>query len=155
MTPMPSMSTPLPPLPDPASEPWFYQGVLARRAFAWLVDTVLILLLALLAVPATAFIGAFFFPVLLLAVNLVYRWATVARWSATPGMLLAHLELRGAHGGRLSTGEAVLHGTAFTLIAASMLGQIASIALMALSPRGQGLHDLLTGAVMLNRPESG
>jgi len=150
---MTSLATSLPPLPDPLSEPWFYRGVPARRAFAWLVDSVLIVLLALLAVPATAFIGAFFFPLLLLAVNVFYRCASVARWSATPGMMLAHVELRGPHGGRLGAGEAVVHGIAFTLIAASVLGQIASIVLILASPRGQGLHDLLVGSVALNRPD--
>ena len=45
-------------LPDPARQPDFYAGVPLSRALAWVMDMVLIAILAALFLPFTAFLGA-------------------------------------------------------------------------------------------------
>ena len=81
-------------LPHPDTHGEFYADVPTKRFLAWLVDSVLILLLTLLAIPLTAFTGLFFFPFLWLTVSAVYRIASLSRSSATPGMRLMAIEIR-------------------------------------------------------------
>ena len=55
-------ATAMPGLPDPTTQSQFYDGVLFKRAFAWVIDVVMIAILCLLVLPFTAFTGVFFFP---------------------------------------------------------------------------------------------
>ena len=50
--------------PDPLTDPKFYRDVTAKRLLAWVVDMLLVSLLAVIIVPFTAFTGLFFFPLL-------------------------------------------------------------------------------------------
>jgi uncharacterized RDD family membrane protein YckC len=139
-------------LPDPVRHAAFYEGVAAKRALAWGIDSVITGLAALLVLPFTAFVAVFFFPLLFGVVNLAYRCVTLANFSATPGMWLLGVEFRQADGSRLDAPTAVLHtlGTMFTWT--TVLPQVASAALMAMHPRGQGLTDLVLGTVAIRRP---
>ena len=96
-------------LPDPVTKPDFYDGILFKRAAAWVIDVVLIVLLGLLVLPFTAFTGVFFFPVLILVVGFVYRWFTLSGNSATWGMRMMGMELRDRDGLRLQSGTALAH----------------------------------------------
>jgi len=140
------------PLPDPNLRPEFYADVALKRLGAWVVDTVLIVLLTVLTVPFTGFLALLALPLVYLALNLGYRTATLARWSATPGMLLLAIEFRGADGHRLDSTTAFLHSLGFTLSTMFVLPQIGSVVLMLITPRGQGLSDHILGTVALNRP---
>ena len=139
-------------LPDPDRHAAFYRGTASRRLAAWVADTLVTGLLTVLIVPFTAFTALFFLPLLYLAVNGAYRWATLAAWSATPGMALAGIELRAGDGGRLSGAMAFAHTAGFMLSWAFVLPQVASVALMAISARGQGLTDMLLGTAAIRRP---
>ena len=86
-------------LPDPASQPEFYQGVVLKRGLAWVFDAILIAILSALVLPFTAFTGIFFFPGLMLVMGFFYRWFTLAGGSSTWGMRLMSIELREADGG--------------------------------------------------------
>jgi uncharacterized RDD family membrane protein YckC len=141
-----------PGLPDPEAAPAFYAGVPAKRLLAWVIDSVLILLLALVAVPLTAFAGAFVFPLLWLAVGLVYRIATLANASATPGMRLAGIELRDRQGRPFDLAHAALHTIGYSISIGTVIVQAGSIALMLTSARRQGLSDLVLGTAAINRP---
>jgi len=138
-------------LPDPERQPGFYAGVPAKRLLAWVVDTVLILLVCVAILPFTAFTGLFFFPFLMLVVGFVYRVATLAGGSATWGMRFASIEFRTATGERFDTGTALMHTLGYSVSIAMPLLQVLSIVLMLTGARGQGLTDHILGTVALNR----
>ena len=119
--------------------------------FAWVVDSVLITVVAVILVPLTGFVGLFVWPAFYLAVGFAYRVVTLANSSATPGMALAGIELRSADGARLDFGQAALHTLAYSISLAFFLLQLGSIVLMLSTARGQGLPDHLLGTVMLRR----
>lgn len=141
----------LPGLPDPATSPEFYDGVILKRGFAWVVDAILIGLLTALVVPFTLFAGLFFLPVLYMVLGFLYRWVSLARGSATPGMRLTAIEVRDRFGMPLDSGAALLHTTGYTLSVLVFPMQLVSIALMLISERGQGLTDHVLGTTALNR----
>jgi uncharacterized RDD family membrane protein YckC len=138
-------------LPDPATKPAFYDGILFKRAVAWVIDVVLILLLGLLVLPFTAFTALFFFPVLMLVVGFIYRWFTLSGKSATWGMRMMGIELRDADGLRLQSGTALAHTFGYTVSVAMAPLQLISILMMIFSARKQGLTDHLLGTAALNR----
>lgn len=139
-----------PPFPDPERQPEFYAGVPAKRLFAWVVDMVLVFLLALLVVPFTAFTGLFFFPFLMLVIGFFYRVATLAGGSATWGMRLMAIEIRDARGHRLDFPTALLHTLGYTVSIAIFPVQLVSIVLMLVTSYRQGLTDHVLGTVALN-----
>ena len=138
-------------LPDPDTQPEFYADVPAKRLVAFVVDTLLIIVLSLLVVPFTAFTGLFFFPVLMAVIGFAYRVVTIARGSATWGMRLVAIEFRAADGRRFDIGLAFAHTLGLTISFALPLLQVASVVLMLTRPRGEGLSDLVLGTVALNR----
>lgn len=138
-------------LPDPARQPEFYDGVPTKRLLAWCVDMLLIFAASALVATLPLFIGWFFFPAIVLTISLIYRIGTIASRSATPGMRLFNIELRNREGQHLDGSEAALHTIAYLIASAFFIPQLVSIGLMLLGDRGQGLHDLLTGVVALNR----
>ncbi|MEM1129828.1 MAG: RDD family protein [Pseudomonadota bacterium] len=139
-------------LPDPDYQAEFYQGVAAKRLLAWVVDTLLVLLISVLILPFTLFVGLFFFAFLFMGVNLAYRVISIARNSATPGMRLMAIELRGADGARLDTPTATFHTLIYMCLMTIFPLQIVSAILMAVSARGQGLQDMALGTAAINRP---
>lgn len=142
-------------LPDPETQRDFYAGVPFKRLLAWVVDVLVAAAITLLLAPvvllATAFAGLFLLPGVFAAVSIAYRIATLASGSATWGMRLMAIELRGPDGGRLTPGLAVAHTLLFALASAAPPVQLLSAALMAFGPRGQGLGDLLLGTAAVNR----
>lgn len=138
--------------PDPERHADFYDGVLVKRFLAWLFDLVLIALITALIVPFTAFTALFFLPVLFLTVGFFYRWITLSGRSATWGMRLMSIEFLDRQGRRFDPATALLWTTGFSLSMGFVLPQILSAVLMILSPRGQGLTDLVLGSVAINSP---
>lgn len=136
-------------LPDPDIQAEFYSGVVPKRLFAFVIDTVLIFALSAVIVPFTAFLGLLVWPALYLTVGFVYRVATLANGSATLGMRFCGIELREHSGARLDGGTALLHTVGYTISMAVFVLQIISILLMLTTARGQGLSDHLLGTVML------
>jgi uncharacterized RDD family membrane protein YckC len=143
------------PLPDPELMPEFYAWVPAKRLAAWAVDTLLILALTAVVLVATALLTLLILPVLYAAVNIAYRTVTLARWSATPGMALMAIELRDGRGLRLDAMTAFLHTLGYTVSVLLVPLQVASVALMLITRRRQGLTDLVLGTAMINRPVAG
>lgn len=139
-------------LPDPATMPAFYEGVLIKRAAAWGIDVVLIGLLCVVVLPFTAFTGLFFFPFLMLVVGFIYRWLTISNKSATWGMRMMGLELRDRDGLRLQSGTALAHTMGYSVSVAVAPLQLLSVLMMIVTERKQGLTDHLLGTAALNRP---
>lgn len=138
-------------LPDPDRQREFYQDVASKRAFAWLVDMILISVISLIVVIFTFGIGLFFYGIIALIVSFLYRFLTIASTSATPGMRLMAIELRNFRGERLDSTTALLHTLGYLSSVAFVFPQIVSIVLMATSRRGQGLSDMVLGTAALNR----
>ncbi len=108
-------------------------------------------ILTALIVPFTAFTALFFLPVLFVVVNAVYRWVTISSGSATLGMRMTAIEFRRADGQVFDAGTAFVHTLGYLISASMVLPQVLSVALMMLSPRGQGLTDMVLGSVAINR----
>lgn len=141
-----------PGLPDPQHERAFYANVPAKRLVAFVVDLAITLAFSVVALPLTAFLGLFFFPVFMAVIGFAYRALTLALGSATWGMRLMAIELREADGLRLRPLTALLHVCGLYLSFALMPVQVISAVLMAVPGRGQGLTDLVLGTAMINRP---
>lgn len=138
-------------LPHPDNQPEFYQSVAVKRFFAWIFDTVVIVLLSATLVLLTAFVGAFIWPILYLTVGFIYRVVTIANGSATWGMRFVGIELRDAYGARLDTGLALAHTAGYTVSMAIPVIQVISVIMMLTSARAQGLTDAFLGTVALNK----
>ena len=137
--------------PDPDIQPEFYEGVLTKRFFAWAVDAIVIALITVLVLPFTAFTGIFFFLPLMALVGFVYRVATLANRSATPGMRLFSMELRTGADQRFSLFTALAHTLGYYVSVAVAPLQLISVVLMCISARAQGLTDMLLDTVPMNR----
>ncbi|WP_342075487.1 RDD family protein [Yoonia sp. SS1-5] len=138
-------------LPDPARNPAIYRGVVLKRALAWVFDMVLIVILCVLILPFTAFLGVFFFPVLMLVIGFIYRWFTIAAGSATWGMQIVGITLRDHRARRLSSETALLHTLGYTVSVAVAPLQLISVLMMVFSSRKQGLTDHLLGTAAINQ----
>ena len=136
---------------DPLAPVAVFDGVPARRALAWMLDTAFVAFLVTLIVPFTGFLALFFLGGLYLVVNVTYRWIGLARHSATLGMRLAGVELVDMRGGRIDGASALAHTLGYALSVAFVFPQVISVALMAFSRRGQGLTDHVLNTVMINR----
>jgi uncharacterized RDD family membrane protein YckC len=145
------MSTHFSHLPDPAMQPEFYADVPMKRLVAWIVDTVLIVIICLLILPFTAFTGLFFFPLMVLVVGFAYRVVTITNRSATWGMRLMAIEFRDSSGERFGPGLATAHTFGTSVSFGMPLLQVVSVVMMLTTARAQGLTDHLLGTVAVNR----
>lgn len=142
-------------LPDPQLRPTYYDNVPSKRLFAWLIDSVFILILTIVAVPFTFFSALFFFPILWVVIGFMYRVVLLSAGSATLGMRLLAIEFRNHSGRRFGFGEAFLHTLIFSVTFSMVVPQLISIFLMLFSSRGQSLADLVIGSSAINRPAAG
>lgn len=137
-------------LPDPVRDAELYADVPTKRLFAWVIDVVLISLITLLLLPVTLFTAIFYLPFLYALVSFLYRWVTLSRRSATPGMRMAAISLRQSNGDAFDTTTAFLHTAGYFVSLAVFPLQLISIAAMLIGERKQGLTDLLLGTAALN-----
>ncbi len=138
-------------LPDPDSQPEFYQSVTTKRFFAWLFDIAFISLLCTVAILLTFGMGFFILALIYAVVSFVYRVVTIANGSATLGMRFMGIELRDAFGARMDTGKAIAHTAGYFVSMAFPVLQIISVIMMMTSARCQGLTDAFLGTVMINQ----
>ncbi|MBV7379378.1 RDD family protein [Maritimibacter dapengensis] len=138
-------------LPDPDYQSEFYADVPAKRAIAWVIDTLIVVFIVAIAIIATVGIGFFFAGFLWLVIGFIYRVVTLANGSATLGMRIASIELRRGDGTRFDLGTAIMHTLGYSLSMSFVLPQVASIILMLTNERGQGLTDLVLGTAAINR----
>ena len=137
--------------PDPSTQPEFYADVPMKRLLAWIIDSIIIALMSLIALIFTAFTGVFFFPVLMLLTGFAYHTITLSRGSATWGMRVMAIEFRTARGELLDLPTAALHTLGYTLSVAFVMPQVISVVLMLTGARAQGLSDHVLGTVAINR----
>lgn len=137
-------------LPDPEIQPEFYRDVPLKRALAWVVDLIVTLALALIGLVFTLFIGAFFFPVLFAVVSIAYRTVMLAKYGATFGMMLTALKWRHLNGRAPDATAALAYSGMHAALWTFFPLQIASIAMILISPYRQGLHDYMLNTTMLH-----
>lgn len=143
-------------LPNPSSDPQFYARVPYRRLVAWIIDSVIIVVLAVIAALIfgimTLGIGFIIAPIVGATVSFTYRCMFLATKSATPGMMVMGIEFRTLSGARFELKEAAIHTLAFMVVFMTFFGQVASAILMGTTEYGRGLPDLLLGSTAINRP---
>lgn len=143
-------------LPDPDTDPQFYDGVVIRRLFAWFIDVTVILVigvpLAFVFGLVTLGFGFALFPILVAGVGFFYRTITITNRSATWGMRLLGIEFRRHDGSRFDFLTAVLHTALYTVSIGMVFVQMASMAAMVGTRYGQGLPDLVLRTTAINPP---
>ena len=147
-------------LPDPDRDRQFYDGVPMRRFVAFVIDTVLILAMDVVAIAVLSVLGVVTFGLTWLlmgvawfALGFAYRVLTLGSGrSATPGMRLTGIEIRNSRGGRLSMNEALVHTGGLYVVFFFMPLIAISAIMMAVGSRGRGLHDLPLGSTAINTP---
>jgi len=144
--------------PEPITRPDLFEGVLWRRTMAYLIDAccigalivVLWFFFLLLTVLSFGVLG----PVLWFLLGLVpltYHTLLVSgRHSATLGMRAFGLQLHSWNGERPVFLQALAHTALFYLTVGATASLILLFALF--NRRRSTLHDVLTGMVMLRRP---
>lgn len=140
-----------PDLPDPVSQPEFYDDVPTKRLIAWIVDGILVGLIVALLTVLSIFTALFILPLVWMTISFFYRWVTIAGRSATPGMRLMSIEFRRDDGSPFDGMTAFLHTTGYVVSVVTFPLQLISIAMMLMTERKQGLTDILLGTVALNR----
>ncbi len=138
-------------LPSPDEHAEFYADTATKRGLAWCIDVLLIGIVSLILLPFTFFTAIFYFPLLFMTVGFLYRAVTLARASATPGMRILAVEIRGSDGAPLDPMTAFLHTAGYAASVVVFPLQLISVALMLTTPRGQGLTDHVLGTAAVNR----
>lgn len=142
-------------LPDPATRPDLFEGVLWRRAFAYLIDLCCIGLIAIFAWIVFAVLWVLSFGMLGPAlwflfglIPLAYHTLLVSgRHSATFGMRVFDLQLRSWTGERPVFLQALAHTVVFYLTAYGTGFLILLFVLI--NRRKRTLHDVLAGTLMV------
>jgi len=141
-------------LPDPASYPELFGGVLRRRFFAYLIDAFCIgailvitwLFFAMLTVLSFGLLSPIWF--LFGLIPLAYHTLLVSGpRSATLGMRAIGLELRSWDGRRPVFLQALAHTLLFYLTVGTTVGLILLFVLV--NRRKRTLHDVLAGMLMI------
>ena len=144
-------------MPDPATIPEAYEGVLVRRTLAYFVDLCCIGVLAVLFWVAFAVLWVLSFgllgPLLWFLFGLIplayHTLLLSGRWSATLGMRMFDLELRSVTGERPGFLQALAQTALFYLTVAATCSLILLFVL--LNRHKRTLHDVLAGTVMVRR----
>lgn len=141
---------------DPNRWPELYDGVLAKRIVAFVVDAIIVgalmipaFLLALALTIVTFGLAWFIMPPLLFLVALGYVLLTFGTpRSATIGMRLVNIEMRTGSGMRMYPLLAVAHAAAYWISVSALTPIVLLLGL--LNARRRLLHDFVLGTVMLN-----
>ena len=140
-------------LPDPFDLPVLYEGMLWRRPLAYLIDAAVIgallgawLWLVLISFGLLWILTSFAF----LLIPILYHACLVGgRRSATLGMRLCGLEVRGWDGERPDFWQALLMAVLFyvTVVGTSLL----ILLVVLINERHRAVHDYLSGVVVIRR----
>ncbi len=138
-----------------APEDWrAYSGVLSRRAFAFVIDYAIVLLLCIPAAVIVFFLGIitlglgfFLYPVLFVIVALAYFGLTLGGPSqATPGMRALGIVMARLDGRRMDFLTAMVHTVLFWIINSVLTPLILLVGLF--TERSRLVHDMLLGTVI-------
>ncbi|HTM77148.1 MAG TPA: RDD family protein, partial [Devosia sp.] len=146
-----------PALPDPASAPELFEGLLTRRVTAYLIDLVIMgaivlgLSLAGLIAGFLTFGLAWAAMVLVVPVSIVLYYAVTLGSSrrATIGMQMMDIVLTPTRGQPLDGWMAIIHAAVFWIT--FWISWPISLLFALFTPRRQMIHDLIVGTLMVRR----
>jgi uncharacterized RDD family membrane protein YckC len=144
-------------LPDPATAPELFEGLLTRRFMAFLIDAFLIMLILVGVTLVGMVLGVLtlgvgwlaLVPALPISVVAYYAMTLGSPQRATIGMRMMDLVLTPTRGQPMNGPVAFLHALIFYITAWISLPFSLLFALF--TPRRQMIHDLITGTLMLRR----
>ena len=137
-------------LPHPETDAQFYKDVPLRRLIAWVLDALIVGVLALLVVIGTLGFAAMMLPLVLIVLSFAYRVYTLRTASATLGMRLVGIEIRDRHGLKLDSQTAIAHSGLYMVATVLFPLQLISCYLMYATRYKQGLHDMPLGTTAIN-----
>jgi len=146
-----------PDLPNPASAPELFDGLLTRRATAYLIDLVLIGMLTLALGLVGVILGFFTFGLAWMSLVLVVPAAVVIYYAATlgsprratVGMQMMDIVLTPTRGQPLDGWMAIFHALLFWLT--FWICWPVTLLFALFTPRRQMIHDLIMGTLMVRR----
>lgn len=146
-----------PQLPDPATAPELFEGLLTRRVFAAIVDIVLISLIVSVVSLAGAILGFFTFGLAWVSLVFIVPASIVVYYAmtlgsprrATVGMQMMDLVLTPTRGQPLDGWMAVIHALVFWIT--FWISWPISLLFALFTPRRQMIHDLIVGTLMVRR----
>mgnify|MGYP000982976608 CR=1 len=138
-------------LPHPHDDPGFYDHLIVKRFLAWAIDLMVTLVLVMLVLGLTAFLTVLILPVIWVAVAVAYRTVMLTRYGATLGMMVAAIKLRRLDGTWADATMCLWHSVIYAMSMVFVFPQVASVALMLITPYKQGLNDWLLGTTLVNK----
>ena len=146
-----------PNLPDPATAPELFEGVLTRRVLAYLIDFALLIAICG-AILLVGFIAGFFtfgvgwigLPIAIPVAILGYYVLTLgSRMRATVGMQLMDIVLTPTRGAPLDGWKILIHPLVFWITV--WVAWPISLVVALLTPRREMVQDLIAGTLMVRR----
>ncbi|WP_370242326.1 RDD family protein [Pararhodobacter marinus] len=138
-------------LPHPLDEPEFYDHLMIKRFMAWVIDLVITLVMVLVALVLTGFLAIFILPFVWAAIAIAYRTVMLTRYGATLGMMVASVRWVRLDATRPDQTLALWHSVIYAGSMSFVIPQIASVAMMMITPYRQGLNDWILGTTIVNR----
>jgi uncharacterized RDD family membrane protein YckC len=146
---------------DPVANPELFEGVLARRVVAFVIDVIIILLPVPFAAIFIFFLGLVTFllgwalfwllyPATIVWALLYFGLTLGGPASATIGMRIMDLEMRTWYGAPAYFGLGAVHAIAFWITISVFTPLVLVVGL--LNERRRLLHDILLGTVVINNP---
>jgi uncharacterized RDD family membrane protein YckC len=151
---------------DPATSPELFEGVLARRLIAFVIDLIIIVIPIVLAgifmaaatiatlglaVVFFAFLSPLYWPLIVIWALCYYGYTFGSPASATIGMRVMDLEMRTWYGAPSYFVLGATHGLGYWLSTTFLTPFILLIALF--NDRRRLLHDMVLGTVVVNNAE--
>lgn len=150
---------------DPVTSPELFEGVLARRLIAFVIDLIIIVIPVVLAgifmAAATiatlglalvffAFLSPLYWPLIVIWALCYYGYTFGSPASATIGMRVMDLEMRTWYGGPAYFVLGAVHAVVFWLTTSFLTPLILLVGFF--NDRKRLLHDMLVGTVVINNP---
>lgn len=154
---MSTAQTARPYLPDPATAPELFEGLLGRRVTAYFIDLILIGLLTLVLGTLGIILGFLTFGLAWMSLALVVPAAVVIYYAvtlgsprrATVGMQMMDIVLTPTRGQPLDGWMAIFHALLFWVT--FWISWPVAILFALFTPRRQMIHDLIMGTLMVRR----
>jgi uncharacterized RDD family membrane protein YckC len=150
---------------DPATSPELFEGVLARRLIAFVIDLIIIVIPIVLAgifmaaaTIATLGLAVVFFallwplygPLIVIWALCYYGYTFGSPASATIGMRVMDLEMRTWYGAPSNFVLGAVHAVVFWLTTSFLTPLVLLVGVF--SDRKRLLHDMVVGTVVINNP---
>ncbi len=150
---------------DPAANPELFDGVLARRLIAFVIDLIILALpvifgalfmvattIATLGIAAILFavLSPLFWPLIVLWAICYYGFTFGSPASATVGMRVMEIEMRTWYGAPAYFVLGCVHAIVYWVTISFLTPLILLVGFF--NSRGRLLHDILVGTVVINAP---